>query len=256
MTLHFTHSTLRTSDRAGQPAISERRFTLDGVPGVLWQPSPSGAPTPLIVMGHPGGLDGMLPRLRERAGASAALGCASVTIELPGAGSREPLPQVDRARADLREAFREERGVSPEIVNRLIMPLVEHAVPEWQRLIDELQQIPGIAPAVAISGGVAAIAAHLLATDSRISAAVIFAGSYIPKETMQVARTITAPVHMLLQWDDRGNDRQMALDLFDAFGSAEKTLEANLGGHTGVPAHAGEGAARFLTRHIQPSEGA
>lgn len=256
MTLHFTHSTLRTSDRAGQPAISERRFTLDGVPGVLWQPSPSGAPTPLIVMGHPGGLDGMLPRLRSRARAAAALGCASATIELPGAGSRDRLVEVDRARAELRAALREGRAVSPETVNRLIMPLVEHAVPEWQRLIDELQQIPGIAPAVAISGGVAAIAVHLLATDSRISAAVIFAGSYIPKETMQVARTITAPVHMLLQWDDRGNDRQMALDLFDAFGSAEKTLEANLGGHTGVPAHAGEGAARFLARHIHPSEGA
>ena len=41
----------------------------------------------------------------------------------------------------------------------------------------------------------------------------------------------------------------MALDPFDAFGSKEKTLQATMGGHTGVPAHAGEDAARFFARH-------
>jgi len=62
---------------------------------------------------------------------------------------------------------------------------------------------------------------------------------------------VTVPVHMLLQWDDEGNDRQRALDLFDAFGSPTKTLEANMGGHTGVPAFAGDGAGRFFVRHLQ-----
>ena len=33
----------------------------------------------------------------------------------------------------------------------------------------------------------------------------------------------------------KGTSRQAALDLFDAFGSKEKSLHANLGGHTGVP---------------------
>lgn len=55
---------------------------------------------------------------------------------------------------------------------------------------------------------------------------------------------------MLLQWDDEGNDRQMALDLFDAFGSTAKTLQANLGGHTCVPQRAGEDVARLFTRHL------
>jgi hypothetical protein len=54
-----------------------------------------------------------------------------------------------------------------------------------------------------------------------------------------------------LQWDDEGNDRQAALDLFDAFGSREKSLHANMGGHTGVPAFAGEDAAAFFTRHLR-----
>jgi len=57
--------------------------------------------------------------------------------------------------------------------------------------------------------------------------------------------------HVLLQWDDEHNDRQAALDLFDALGSAEKSLVANMGGHTGVPAHAGEAAAGFFARHLR-----
>jgi hypothetical protein len=58
---------------------------------------------------------------------------------------------------------------------------------------------------------------------------------------------------VLLQWDDRGNDRQAALELFDAVGSAEKTLQANMGGHTGIPPHAAEDAARFFLRHLRAS---
>ena len=44
---------------------------------------------------------------------------------------------------------------------------------------------------------------------------------------------------------------QAALDLFDALGSAEKTLHANMGGHTGVPRSASESAGRFLARHLR-----
>lgn len=44
--------------------------------------------------------------------------------------------------------------------------------------------------------------------------------------------------------------RRQALDLFDAFGSQEKTLYANLGGHTGVPQFAGDDATRFFARHL------
>ena len=65
------------------------------------------------------------------------------------------------------------------------------------------------------------------------------------------ARRVTIPLQVLLQWDDEGNDRQLALDLFDAFGSEEKTLHANLGGHTGVPAFELDAAARFFARHLR-----
>jgi hypothetical protein len=44
----------------------------------------------------------------------------------------------------------------------------------------------------------------------------------------------------------------MALDLFDAFGTNEKTLHANMGGHTGVPQFEGDAENRFFARHLRP----
>ncbi len=95
-----------------------------------------------------------------------------------------------------------------------------------------------------------AIGVRLAVVAPRIRAAVLFAGSFVPRSMLEEARQVTIPLHVLLQWDDEG-DRQLALDLFDAFGSREKTLHANLGGHTGVPSFAGEAAARFFTRHLR-----
>ena len=77
-----------------------------------------------------------------------------------------------------------------------------------------------------------------------VAAAVLFAGSFVPRRMFEEARRVTVPLQVLLQWDDEGNDRQAALDLFDALGSREKTLHANLGGHTGVPAYELDAAAR------------
>ena len=102
-----------------------------------------------------------------------------------------------------------------------------------------------------------AIGIRLSVVEPRIAAAGLFAGSFVPRSMFAEAREITIPLHVLLQWDDEGNDRQLALDLFDAFGSKEKTLQANMGGHRGVPPFAGEDAARFFARHLRtaPSPG-
>lgn len=92
---------------------------------------------------------------------------------------------------------------------------------------------------------------RLALAEPRVVAACLFAGSLVPRTLFEEARQLTVPLHVLLQWDDEGNDRQAALDLFDAFGSAEKTLHANMGGHTGVPHFAGDAAAQFFTRHLR-----
>ena len=43
----------------------------------------------------------------------------------------------------------------------------------------------------------------------------------------------------------------MALDLFDAFGATEKTLHANMGGHSGVPQFEGDARNGFFARHLK-----
>jgi hypothetical protein len=98
---------------------------------------------------------------------------------------------------------------------------------------------------------VIAIGIRLAVVEPRISAALLFAGSFVPRTLFEEARQITIPLQVLLQWDDEGNDRQMALDLFDAFGTKEKTLHANMGGHTGVPHFEGDAGTRFFARHLK-----
>jgi len=247
------------SEQRIDDTLIERAFDLDGVSGILWTPaSASSTPAPLILMGQPGGIgmQRMLPRLRARARSSAEHGLAAASIELPGAGDRPALPGARQARDDLRRALAAGAKPDDDVIDRLILPLVDRAVPEWQRALDELLTLDGIGDRVGFSGGVIAVGTRLAAIDPRIAAAGLFAGSYVPRTIMNDARRVTIPVHVLLQWDDEGNDRQMALDLFDAFGSAEKTLYANMGGHTGVPEFAGEDAARFFVRHLLPGVGA
>jgi hypothetical protein len=240
-----------TSEQRLDNGVVEREFTVGEIPGILWTPPSSSTPVPLILLGHPGGLRAMYPRLAARAERSAArYSFAAATIELPGGGDRPRLADAEQARADLRQALASREPVD-EIVNRLVLPLVERAVPEWQTTLDALLSLPEISGPVGFSGGVIAIGIRLAVIEPRIVAAGLFAGSFVPLSMFDEARRITIPLHVLLQWDDEGNDRQAALELFDAFGSHEKTLQANLGGHTGVPQFAGDDAARFFARHLR-----
>ncbi|MCK9928141.1 alpha/beta hydrolase [Frankia sp. Mgl5] len=239
-----------TSEQRLDDGVLEREFTLGEIPGILWTPGSASVPAPLILLGHPGGLHKMYPRLVARARHSATDGFAAATIELPGSGDRPRSAAAEQARADLHRALEAGEPVDEEIVDRLVLPLVDKAVPEWQATLDALLSLPEIGGPVGYSGGVIAIGIRLAVVEPRISAAVLFAGSFVPHTMFEEARQVTIPLHVLLQWDDEWNDRQLALDLFDAFGSKEKTLHANLGGHTGVPQFAGEAAARFFTRHL------
>ncbi|WP_326616852.1 alpha/beta hydrolase [Streptomyces decoyicus] len=244
--MHFT------SERHLDDSVLEREFTLGEIPGILWTPASASAPAPLILLGHPPlGLRTMYPRLVGRARHAVADGFAAATIELPGSGDRPRWAAAEQARADLRRAMEAGEPVGDEIIDALVLPLVERSVPEWQAALDALLSLPEIGGPVGYSGGVISIGIRLALVEPRISAAVLFAGSLVPAAMFDEARRVTIPLHVLLQWDDEGNDRQAALDLFDAFGSKEKTLHANMGGHSGVPQFAGDAAARFFGRHLR-----
>ncbi|MFD5320796.1 alpha/beta hydrolase [Streptomyces sp. NPDC127098] len=240
-----------TSEQRLDDGVLEREFTLGEIPGILWTPPSASTPVPLILLGHPPlGLRPMYPRLVARARQAAADGFAAATVELPGSGDRPRRAAAEQARADLRRALEAGERVGDEIVDALILPLVDQAVPEWQAALDALLSLPEIGGPVGYSGGLISIGVRLAVVEPRVVAAGLFAGSLVPRAIFEEARRVTIPLHVLLQWDDEGNDRQAALDLFDAFGSREKTLVANMGGHTGVPQSAGDAAARFFTRHL------
>jgi pimeloyl-ACP methyl ester carboxylesterase len=236
------------SEQRLDDGVLEREFTLGEIPGILWTRGP--APAPLILLGHNGGLHKRESRLVARARHSAAeYGYAVAAIDHPGHGGRPRSAVDDQARADLRRAMAAGEPVD-EIFESFIVPLVENAVPEWQATLDALLSLPEIAGPVGYAG-MTAIGIRLAVVEPRISAAGFFAGGFVPRALREEARRVAIPLLFLLQWDDEGNDRQVALDLFDAFGSKEKTLHANLGGHAGTPWFEVDDGDRFFSRHLR-----
>ena len=238
-----------TSGQRLDDGVLERAFTLGEVPGVLW--TPGSAPAPLILIGHGGGhMHKRFPRLVARARHYVAeYGFAAAAIDAPGHGDRSRSAVDEQHRADLRRAMEAGEPVD-EIVAAFIVPLVERAAPEWRTTLDALLSLPEIGGPVGYEGMIA-IGIRLAVVEPRISAALLFAGSFVPRSMFEEARQVTIPLQVLLQWDDEGNDRQQALDLFDAFGSKEKTLHANMGGHTGVPQFEVDDGNRFFARHLK-----
>src|SRR5216110_2796579 len=149
----------------------------------------------------------MYPRLVARARHCAAEGFAAATIELPGSGDRPRCAAAEAARADLHRALQAGEPVDDEIVDRLVLPLVEKSVPEWQAALDALLSLPEIGGPVGYSGGVISIGVRLAVVEPRIVAAGLFAGSFVPRAMFEEARQVTIPLHVLLQWDDESNDR-------------------------------------------------
>jgi pimeloyl-ACP methyl ester carboxylesterase len=237
-----------TSEQRFDDGVLERDFTLGEIPGVLW--TSGSAPAPLILSGHNGGLHKRASRLVARARHYAAeYGYAVAAIDAPGHGERPRSTADEQHRADLRRAIAAGEPVN-EIVDAFILPLVERAVPEWRTTLDGLLSLPEIDGPVGYAG-MTATGIRLTVVEPRISAAVFFGQGFVPDTLREEARQVTIPLQFLLQWDDEGMERQPILDLFDAFGSREKTLHANLGGHAGTPWFEVDDGARFFGRHLK-----
>jgi dienelactone hydrolase len=234
-----------TSQQRLDDGVLEREFTFGETPGTLWTP-PGSAPVPLVLMAHNNGLSMRDSRLVARARLTAAHGYAVASIDAAGCGDRPRSAAAEQARADLRRAMQAGEPVE-EIFESFVAPLVENAVPEWRTTLDALLALPGIGGPVGYSGWTA-LGIRLAVAEPRIKAAGFFAGGYVPRAQREEARQVTIPLLLLLQWDDQGNPRQHALDLFEAFGSKEKTLHANLGG---TPWFEREDGDRFYDRHLR-----
>jgi hypothetical protein len=125
--------------------VIERTFTLDDVMGVLWSPEsgPNGAP--LILAGHPGGMDKKAPPHVARAQSSVTThGFHVATIDAPGHGYRPRNAQDRRLIADFRQAREAGSSDFGRILADYSASVAERAVPEWQATIDALLTLPEI----------------------------------------------------------------------------------------------------------------
>jgi dienelactone hydrolase len=219
------------------PAPGE--FRVGATSGVLWKPD--GATGPLILLGHGGGQHKSSPGQLVRAGHLTARGFAVAAIDAPGHGGR---PEDSRLTALVRQRM----AAGEPFTDELAQANAERAaiaVPEWQAALDTLGDGPFGYYGMSLGS---AIGIPLVAAEPRITAAVLgLAGHASLREP---AGRVTVPVQFLLQWDDELIPRDSGLALFDAFASADKTLHANPGGHTAVPAFELDAAARFFARHL------
>jgi hypothetical protein len=237
-----------TSEHRHDDGVLERDFALGDIPGTLW--TTGSAPAPLVLMAHNNGRPRRDARLVARARFHAATyGYAVASIDAAGCGDRPRTAAADQQRVDLRRAMQAGEPVD-EIFEAMVGPMVDDAAPEWRTALDALLDLPDVAGPVGYSGWMA-LGIRLAVTEPRIAAAGFFAGGFVPRAVRAEAPRVTIPVLVLLQWDDEGNPRQRALDLFDAFGSVEKTLHANPGGHLGTPRFELADGARFFDRHLR-----
>jgi pimeloyl-ACP methyl ester carboxylesterase len=231
--------------------VVERTFTLGDITGVLWTSAVGSDRAPLVLLGHGGGQHKRAPGVVARAQRFVtACGFAAVAIDMPGHGDRPRTAADEQHVAAIRHARAAGLPLGP-IVTAYNAALAARAVPEWQTTMDALQHAVGLSAGpigyVGLSLGTA-IGVRLVAAESRISAAVF---GLIGAETLiDAARAVTVPVEFLLQWNDELVERESGLALFDAFGSSEKTLHANPGGHVDVPRFEVDSSVRFFARHL------
>lgn len=243
--MHFITDT--TSD-----GVVERSFALGAITGVLWTPADASDRTPVVLLGHGGGQHKRAPGVVARARRFVTdCGFAAAAVDMPGHGDRPRTTEDEQHVAAIQRA-RAAGDPLTQIVTAYNAALAARAVPEWRATVDALQDTVGLGGAGPIGYfGLAmgtAIGVPLVAVESRIAAAIF---GVIGAETLiDAARAVTVPVEFVLQWDDELVERDSALALFDAFGSSEKTLHANLGGHVNVPRFEVDSAVRFFTRHL------
>ena len=91
-----------------------------------------------------------------------------------------------------------------------------------------------------------------VAAEPRVQAAVFGLAGLRPGADAfeQAARSITIPLLFIFQWHDQLVSREAGLALWDAFGSREKTMHINPGGHVDIPIFERESYERFFVRHL------
>ncbi|HXQ18646.1 MAG TPA: hypothetical protein VN781_03360 [Acidimicrobiales bacterium] len=239
-----------------EQGVTERAFTLEvgeeAVPGIVWTPADRPVRATVLI-GHGGTQHKRTPGVLSLARRLVRhLDYASVAIDAPGHGERREgaeervLPNQLRARV---------AAMSPEQMEAAAKRNAG-AVGEWKATLDAVEKSAGINGPFGywgVSMGTG-IGLPFVASESRIAAAVfglMGVGPRVGSERLaEAARKVTIPVLFLFQWDDELMEREQGLALYDAFGSAEKTMHINPGGHIEMPPFERDAVEAFFGRHL------
>ena len=243
--------TLRFTSRTSYDGVSERLFTLDEIPGVLWTPEGAAGTRPLVLMGHGGGRHKKDPEIVTRARRFVAgCGFAVVAADVPAHGDRPAQEEYDRIATENQARVAAGEELAPLIAGFQAL-VARQTVPEWRAVLDAVQGLDDVGAGPVGYWGVSlgcGLGVPFVAAEPRVRAAVLGLGG--ASASAGDAARITVPVEFLVQWDDERVPRAQSLALFDAFASAEKTLHANPGGHGDLPDSELDGALRFFARHL------
>jgi dienelactone hydrolase len=239
----------------GQPQVSrgvtERRFdhSVDGevIPGILWTPEDASDGTrPLVLIGHGGSQHKRAPNVLALARRLVRhLGFAAAAIDGPLHGDRVP-GGTDLELADVRSRFE----TSPEDTARRFRAARE----EWRETLTALKQLPDVGDGPTGYWGLSmgtVIGLPYVASEPRISAAVLGLMGIPADARGDAARAISCPVLFLVQWDDELIKRTDALALFDTIGTKDKTMHVNPGLHSSVPAFEIQASEDFFAKHLR-----
>src|SRR5262245_16224055 len=96
--------------------VSERLFTLNDVPGVLWAPAGATGTRPLVLLAHGGGQHKKAPGVAARAHRYVvACGFSAAAIDAPGHGDRPRTDHDERLVATIRQRMAAGEPVGPYV---------------------------------------------------------------------------------------------------------------------------------------------
>jgi dienelactone hydrolase len=257
--------------------VTERRVDLrvdgEAVPGMHWLPAGTAAQPATILIGHGGTQHKQAPIVVALARRVVLeLGYGAVALDAPAHGDRMTAAEREALAARLAAAQRDQaerdqaqrdqaqgapgaparRGLPPAVW-RAMAAAMPRAVAEWKALADDLEAsgTSGRLGYWGVSMGTV-YGVPLLAAEPRIAAGVLGLGALRDgdKAQREQAAAITIPLLFLYQSDDQLMTRKAGLALWDAFGSAEKTMHINPGPHAGIPAFERDAVIAFYRRHL------
>lgn len=229
--------------------LAEREFvlTVEGrmVPGVVWAEEEVTAGQPIVLLGHGGTTHKRAEYLVQVAMLLARRGVLAMAIDGPGHGERAGAQDPGDAGA-FERAWNDGGGT-------------DAVVADWRAALDFVSAELGTGKTGywGLSMGTM-MGLPVVANDDRIAVALLgLMGNWGPNgdRLMADAPNVDCPMRFLMQWDDEIVPRASCLELFSTIGSKRKTLHANPGLHSAVPAFEIRNSTDYLADMLKRKSG-